>query len=99
LSVRVEIGALRALAARFDEIADRGATLEGAFTAEANVPAAAFGELPPGRQAQADYGQKVAAMSEGLQQVASTLRQFARNLETIASNWQITEDSNNMGAG
>jgi hypothetical protein len=58
----------------------------------------AFGTLPAGRQAHADYAARLQETQLSLDRLDGALRAFATNLETAAANW-VQADSDSTAGG
>jgi uncharacterized protein YukE len=87
----VDPAAIRSLADKFDATADSLAQQANKFAAGAHLSSDAFGTLPAGRQAFADYAERLQHASGSLQQIERSLQQFASNLRTVATNWELAD--------
>jgi uncharacterized protein YukE len=98
MSVRVDPHALRSLASSFQSAADRLSQRSAQFAEQARLEAPAFGALPAGRSAHADYSERLQEALLSLQRLETTLRALAENIETAADNWVQADHDSASGA-
>jgi hypothetical protein len=89
---------VRSLASRFEQAAQSVGQRAASFAQQAHLGPDAFGALPAGRQAHADYAERLQEMRLSLDRLHVTLGAFATNLETVAANW-VQADSDSTPGG
>jgi hypothetical protein len=98
MSVSVDLEAIRSLADDFRAAADVLSQQVGTFGHHAELNPDAFGTLPAGRQAYADYAEKLQLSLGSLRRLRTTLLDFAGNLETSAANWEQADQGSTPGS-
>jgi uncharacterized protein YukE len=97
MGVDVDLEAIRSLAGDFRAAADSVGERAATFGESALLGSDAFGPLPAGRQAEAHYRERRQMMIRSLQELQATLRQFARNLDATAENWEQADQGSTPG--
>jgi uncharacterized protein YukE len=92
----VDPAAVRSLADEFEAAADTLSQQVGKFAGGAHLSPGAFGTLPAGRQAFADYAERLQHATGSLQQIEKSLHQFASNLRTVATNWEVADEGSTV---
>ncbi|MBO0728085.1 MAG: hypothetical protein J2P57_02425 [Acidimicrobiaceae bacterium] len=88
MSVKADPQAIRSLAGSFRAAAAALSQEAVAFSEQANLHSNAFGTLPAGKQAYADYMERLQQSTGSVKRLTTTLQQIADNLETSAANWE-----------
>jgi uncharacterized protein YukE len=97
MSIEVDLQAIRALARGFQAVADALGESASAFRAAAQVRAAAFGALPGGQRARADYASRLETAVSSLRDLQAILERFGSNLESTAANWEQADEGGAPG--
>jgi uncharacterized protein YukE len=96
MDFQVQPDALRRLAGGYEAAAESVSRAAASLSGSGRLGPAAFGLMPEGLAAHAEYGRKLEGAVAGLQRLGETLEQFAINLRATAANYDAADQASSV---